>query len=277
MNFWKRYPADYQRKTARLTLAQHGAYTLLLDEFYTTEKPLPADVEELFRICRAMTAMERDAVRSVAEQFFPICEDGLRHNKRAVEEMEGAAPSISAARSNGLKGGRPRRPNGNPLGFSDETQLDFGQAESGNPMGSEAVTDWGAHSTTQSEPASKALSDTQRNTNTREKISATPRPAAPDNEGRFTAFWDLWPKSDRRIDRKKCLAKWRKSGYDASADEILAHVAAMKGTRKWLDGFEPTPLRYLNGEQWKDGVPQDRVVTHTKRVEPVDRFVGYET
>lgn len=109
MNFYKRYPADYGRKTSRLTLAQHGAYTLLLDELYATEQPLPAELAELHRICRAMSKREQDAVRIVADQFFPIGEDGLRHNRRATAELVEAAPAVEAARANGKKGGRPAK------------------------------------------------------------------------------------------------------------------------------------------------------------------------
>lgn len=87
MNFYKRFPADYGRKTARLTLAQHGAYTLLLDEMYSTEAPLPGPFDELYRICRAMSKPEQEAVRVVAELFFPLGDDGLRRNQRATEEI----------------------------------------------------------------------------------------------------------------------------------------------------------------------------------------------
>lgn len=84
-------------------------------------------------------------------------------------------------------------------------------------------------------------------------------------EGRFPEFWAAWPATDRRTDRKKCLAKWRGAHFDDQADEILEHVAAMKQTRKWAEGYEPAPLRYLNGEQWLDG----NVV-----VQAQDRFAG---
>lgn len=124
MNFWKRYPADYQRKTARLTLAQHGAYTLLLDELYTTETGLPAELTELFRICRAMGKAEQDAVRSVVDRYFPIGDDGTRHNRRAVRELEEAAPAIKAARANGKKGGRPKNPARNPAGKPKDNPAD---------------------------------------------------------------------------------------------------------------------------------------------------------
>lgn len=127
MNFYKRYPADYGRKTARLTLAQHGAYTLLLDEVYSTEAPLPGALDELYRICRAMSKPEQEAVRAVADKFFPLGADGLRRNQRADEEITEAAPAIEAARLNGKKGGRPRKetqqePSGFSLGNPDSTQ-----------------------------------------------------------------------------------------------------------------------------------------------------------
>lgn len=123
MNFYKRYPADYGRKTARLTLAQHGAYTLLLDEIYSTEAPLPAPFDELYRICRAMSKPEQEAVRAVAELFFPVGTDGLRRNQRATEEITEAAPAIEAARLNGKKGGRPRKETQQkPTGLFDGNQ-----------------------------------------------------------------------------------------------------------------------------------------------------------
>jgi uncharacterized protein YdaU (DUF1376 family) len=126
VNYYERYCGDYAKKTARLTLIQHGAYTLLLDEYYSTEQPLSADFDELFRICRAMKKAEQDAVCEVAEKFFPIAEDGLRHNDRADEMIARARPKMEAARANGKKGGRPKK---NPLGY-----------ESGNPAETQSVS-----------------------------------------------------------------------------------------------------------------------------------------
>lgn len=80
-------------------------------------------------------------------------------------------------------------------------------------------------------------------------------PQAPKGEGRFAEFWTAWPNTGRKQDRKKCLAKWQRCGWDGQADAILAHVTSMKATRQWLDGYEPAPLTYLNGERWRDGVP----------------------
>lgn len=110
MNYYERYCGDYQRDTAHLSLAEHGAYTMLLDTYFSVEKPLPEELTSLFRVCRAMTRVEQQAVRAVTEQFFPVSGiDGLRHNARADREIAKARPKIEAARINGRKGGRPSR------------------------------------------------------------------------------------------------------------------------------------------------------------------------
>ena len=85
--FYPRYPLDYQRDTSRLRLVHHGAYALLLDDYYVNG-PLPPKIDDLCAICRATTAEERQAIESVADAFFPVNGDGLRHNKRADKEAK---------------------------------------------------------------------------------------------------------------------------------------------------------------------------------------------
>lgn len=87
MNWYPRYAGDYMQDTAHLSLTEHGAYTMLLDHYYGSEKPLPADNVALFRICRAFTEHEREAVIAIADQYFPVNGDGKRHNKRADKEL----------------------------------------------------------------------------------------------------------------------------------------------------------------------------------------------
>lgn len=118
MNYYKRFLGDYQRKTSHLSLAQHGAYNLLLDHYYSTMRPLPADIEQLYRLCRAMKPEEQKAVRFVADSFFPLGDDGLRHNSRTDEELAKWETQAEASRENGKKGGRPhKQPRVKPAGF----------------------------------------------------------------------------------------------------------------------------------------------------------------
>lgn len=84
--WYAHYPGDYGRDTAHLSLAQHGAYRLLLDHYYSTAAPLPSDVTALRRICRAFDQVEQNAVDSVLREFFELRADGY-HNSRADREL----------------------------------------------------------------------------------------------------------------------------------------------------------------------------------------------
>ena len=132
MNYYRHYLGDYQRDTADLSLIEHGAYRLLLDACYATEGPLPADYTSLYRVTRAMDSAEKAAVRRMADRFFPVRNDGLRHNDRADREIPQAQKRIETAQANGKNGGRkPKRkpsglpktePNGNPAGSDSGAQ-----------------------------------------------------------------------------------------------------------------------------------------------------------
>jgi uncharacterized protein YdaU (DUF1376 family) len=81
------FPGDYARDTSHLTLSEHGAYRLLLDHYYSTGRPIPADPERAFCICRAFTSELQSSVRSVLKQFFTETPDGWR-NQRADRQIE---------------------------------------------------------------------------------------------------------------------------------------------------------------------------------------------
>lgn len=90
MKFYKHWLGDYARDTGHLSLLEHGAYRVMLDAYYSNDKPLPAEKAALYRICKAFTGTERKAVERVADEFFPVNGDGSRHNRRADEEIAGA-------------------------------------------------------------------------------------------------------------------------------------------------------------------------------------------
>lgn len=135
MNYYERFPGDYARDTRALSLAAHGAYTLLLDTYYATERPLPADDESLFRICCAMTKPEQDAVKKVVGQFFSLEEDGY-HNIRADDDIDRAQRRIKSAQENGAAGGRKKGSKNKPKQNPDETQ----QKPSGFPAANQSGT-----------------------------------------------------------------------------------------------------------------------------------------
>jgi len=95
------YWRDYIGDTGHLSLVEHGAYLLLMAHYYMTGAPLPANAEQLHRICRAFAAAERDACQSVLNQFFSRDGDVYR-NARADAEIK-KAKKISEVRSNAAK------------------------------------------------------------------------------------------------------------------------------------------------------------------------------
>jgi uncharacterized protein YdaU (DUF1376 family) len=116
MNFYRRFPGDYARDTKHLSMLEHGAYVLLLDAIYSTEKPLPKDETLLFRICSAYTKREKEAVRRVLHEFFYEKPTGFSNNK-FEKELAHAESRVNAARENGKLGGR--RPKQEPTGLAN--------------------------------------------------------------------------------------------------------------------------------------------------------------
>jgi uncharacterized protein YdaU (DUF1376 family) len=119
LNYFELHIGDYQRKTAHLTLAEHGAYSLMLQTFYATERPLPKDRKVLYRLLRADSAAERKAVDVVATEFWPEGPTGLV-NKRAQEVLDAYHAWVEKQRSNGSRGGRPPQTNGKANGYNSD-------------------------------------------------------------------------------------------------------------------------------------------------------------
>lgn len=90
------YIADYLRDTRKLTTAEHGAYLLLIMEYWTSGE-LPDDDRQLARIV-GMSAGEWKRARPNVEGFFL---DGWRH-KRIDAELAKSA-EISSKRSASAK------------------------------------------------------------------------------------------------------------------------------------------------------------------------------
>jgi uncharacterized protein YdaU (DUF1376 family) len=123
MNFYPHHLGDYAKDTGHLSVTEHGAYRLLMDHYYSTEKPLPEDFPALFRVCRATTHIEKVAVKSVVAKFFPL-ENGVRTHKRIEHELSIYRERVDVNKENGKKGGRPpkQKPNGFPVGSVGKTQ-----------------------------------------------------------------------------------------------------------------------------------------------------------
>lgn len=84
-NWMPLYVADYLANTSRLTTEMHGAYLLLIMDYWQTESPLPDDDEQLAAVCRLPSA-KWAKIRPVIVQFFQV-EDGRWKHGRIDKEI----------------------------------------------------------------------------------------------------------------------------------------------------------------------------------------------
>lgn len=84
MHYFKFNIGDYHKKAGRLSMIEHGAYTLLIHACYDRER-FPTE-EEAIDWCWARTEAEIDAVKFVLRKFFEE-RDGRFFQKRIEDEV----------------------------------------------------------------------------------------------------------------------------------------------------------------------------------------------
>ncbi len=91
----------------------------------------------------------------------------------------------------------------------------------------------------------------------------------------FQLFRDCWPKGKWTGGRAKPLEFWKRHNLDEIADIIVADVQArMRDDRKWLDGFIPMPMTYLNQRRWEDDIDTGLRAAEEKRKADADDWVN---
>jgi uncharacterized protein YdaU (DUF1376 family) len=81
MNYYEKHIGDYIRDTVSLTMLEDGAYNRLMDQYYQTERPLPADRKMVYRLARATSTPERKAVDFVLQEYFDLTEEGYTQKR----------------------------------------------------------------------------------------------------------------------------------------------------------------------------------------------------
>ena len=108
MNYYKFNIGDYAAATRHLTMLEHGAYRLLMDVYYTTEQPLPADVKAAARKTGARAKDEIAAVEVVLGEFFTLTDAGWIQN-RCDSEIALFKAKAETNKVVGKMGGRPKK------------------------------------------------------------------------------------------------------------------------------------------------------------------------
>lgn len=103
MNYYQHHIGDYVRATAHLTWMEDCAYRRMIEWYYAEEKPLPSDKRQLYRVIRAVSKQERDAVDAVLSEFFHPSDDGFRHRRCDAEIERAQSKSTKAKQSAALR------------------------------------------------------------------------------------------------------------------------------------------------------------------------------
>jgi len=85
MHYYKRNLGDYAKKAGRLTMLQHGAYTLLIDSCYDRE--VFPTLEQAIEWTWASNEAEIEAVKFVLSRFFTLGNDGQYVQDRILAEL----------------------------------------------------------------------------------------------------------------------------------------------------------------------------------------------
>lgn len=99
------YVADYLADTSRLTTEQHGAYLLILMDYWRNGAPSDDD-QELAQISK-LSIDAWSIVRAKLERLFDV-RDGHWYHCRVEEELAKASSNKSIAKSRGIKGAAAR-------------------------------------------------------------------------------------------------------------------------------------------------------------------------
>lgn len=152
INHYPKHVGDFIRDTVGLSLAERGAYNALLDQYYASEKPLPLDPKEWYRMTGAASKADRAAVDYVVRKYFSEQSDGW-HQKRADIEIEAyrersaaAVRSVNARWSkrntNVIRPYAERNANQKPVANSQEVQEQRPRASAPTPKRTRLPNDW---------------------------------------------------------------------------------------------------------------------------------------
>lgn len=132
------YVGDYLRDTSRLTTEEHGAYLLLIMDYWVNG-PLPDDDARLAAVARMPLVRWKKIMATIRGFFAP--QDGQLRHKRIDQEIANSAGLVErrreAGRAGGLaargKSGRPAE-NGNENSKGNSTAINSGSGEIANEL-----------------------------------------------------------------------------------------------------------------------------------------------
>lgn len=108
MNFYPHHISDFNNATRHLTRVERSVYRDAIEHYYDTESVLTGDFDRLAKRLLCVTQEEKDALKSVLDEFFQQTEEGYFH-VRCDFEIEKYRANISAKARAGIASAEARR------------------------------------------------------------------------------------------------------------------------------------------------------------------------
>ncbi len=137
MRYFKHHIGDYAAATQHLSFLEDAALHRMLRLYYQTENPLPGDLKALARLVGARSEEEKEAVATIAGEFFTLEEDGF-HQRRCDAELAGHRERTLKASEYGKRGGRPAKTEKPSLSDSKANHQPSTTNHDSEPVGSAA-------------------------------------------------------------------------------------------------------------------------------------------
>jgi uncharacterized protein YdaU (DUF1376 family) len=108
MHHYPHHIGDFNAGTVRLTQLERWLYRDMIEVYYDTEGPLPADIVAVCKKVGARGDEQKAIVAELLADKFVRTADGFRH-ERCDDEIAIYRAKAETAKQNGSKGGRPRK------------------------------------------------------------------------------------------------------------------------------------------------------------------------
>lgn len=243
MNYYKRNIGDYAKKAGRLSMIEHGAYTLLMDACYDRERfpTLDDAIEWLW----ARDADEIAAIEFVLSRFFDLQDDGRYIQYRIQDELDAyhamASTNQRIAREREDKRRAAKLANGN----ASTKRVDKARSVNEAPPNQEPLT-------TNQEPLTnnnKRIGDIDLNDSGASESDCDTASSNPYDD--FEIFWDIY---DYKKSKSQAQAKWKKLSKEKrvlAMNAVKAYVASTPNKE-----FRKHASTWLNNECWNDEITQ---------------------
>jgi len=229
MHYYKRNIGDYHKKAGRLSMLEHGAYTLLIDSCYDREQ-FPT-LEEANDWAWARTDAELAAVKFVLSKFFTL-EDGVYVQNRIKEELDE---------------------------YKEKSEINSRIAQEREANRKKSKQDVNEPSRTVNETCDK----THEPPPNHKPITINHKPLTINQSntiGDFDVFWTQYP---NKTAKQAAVKAWGKLKPNESLFNTIID-ALEKQKPHFKVGFIPHPATWLNGRRWEDAIPAQAEGQETK-------------